>query len=146
MINGKLFDWESVTIVLPSGASIGISEINYSDERPIEERYGKGSLPRGFGRKNYKASGSMTLDRDEANLLQLALGGSFYSGLLFPIIVSYAVESQPPITDSLPACKIVKIDVSAKQDDDNAGQVKLDFKILETIKWNFVPAVLPIIS
>ena len=114
MINGKLFDWESVTIVLPSGVSIGISEINYSDERPIEERYGKGSTPRGYGRKNYKASGSMTLDREEANLLQLALGGSFYSALLlFPIVVAYAVESQPPITDSLPACKITKIDVSA---------------------------------
>ena len=64
-INGILYDWESVEIQLPQGVAVGIEEISYTDERPIEARYGKGSTPRGYGRKNYKGSGSMTLDKDE---------------------------------------------------------------------------------
>lgn len=135
-VNGKLYDWESVGISLPSGEAVGISEINYSDERPVEERFGKGSVARGYGRKNYKASGSMTLDRDEADRLLDALGGSFYDGKPFPITVEYANEDQPGITDVLPGCKITKVDTSAKQDEDNAGQMKFDFKILSPIKWN----------
>lgn len=136
-INGNYYDWESVEIQLDSGgAAIGITEISYSDERPIEGRYGKGSVPRGYGRKNYKASGSMTLDKDESERLRESLGGSFYKGKPFPVIVSYANDDQPTITDKLPDVKITKADTSAKQDDDNAGPVKLDFVILSPIEWN----------
>ncbi|MDY6904084.1 MAG: hypothetical protein SWH61_05295 [Thermodesulfobacteriota bacterium] len=139
-INGKQYDWEDVTINLKSGIAIGITEINYADERGIEPRYGKGATPRGYGRKNYKASGDMTLDRDEAEALRNALGGSFYKGDPFPVTVGYANDDQPAVTDILPDIKITKADTSAKQDDDNAGAVKLDFEILSPIKWNGVSA------
>lgn len=141
-INGNYYDWESIEIQLqPSGVAIGITEISYSDERGIEARYGKGSKPRGYGRKNYKSSGSMTLDRDAAELLRKGMGGSFYKGKPFPIIVAYANDGQDTITDKLPDCKITKADTSGKQDDDNAGAVKLDYIILSPIEWNGTPAV-----
>lgn len=73
-VNGNLYDWESIEVQLPSGICIGITNIDYDDERPIEERYGKGNVPRGFGRKNYKASAKMELDLDEAERLRMALG------------------------------------------------------------------------
>ena len=131
-INGNYFDWKSIEIQLqPSGVALGVTEINYNDERGIEARYGKGAIPRGFGRKNYKASGSMTLDKDEAETLRKGLGGSFYSDKPFPIIVSYANDDQDTVTDTLPDCMITKVDTSGKQDDDNAGAVKFDFIILE---------------
>lgn len=139
-INGTKHDWESMEIQLPNGVVIGVTEISYSDEKPIEARYGKGSVPRGYGRKNYKASGSMSLDRDEAERLRVSLGGSFYKSSPFPIIVSYANPGEPVITDILPDCKITKADTSGKQDDDNAGAVKVDFEILSPIKWNGVNA------
>lgn len=139
MINGNRFDWESIEIALPSGIAIGINEISYSDERPIEPRYGKGGIPRGFGRKNYKASGNMTLDREDADRLRLALGGSVYKGQ-FPITVSYANDDQATVVDVLPGCKIIKTDTGSKQGDDNAGQLKYDFAILEPIKWGGVDA------
>ncbi|MGE4297527.1 MAG: hypothetical protein AB7E47_05805 [Desulfovibrionaceae bacterium] len=134
-INGNLFDWESVTIQLPQGETVGVTDISYNDERSVEGRYGKGGKPRGFGRKNYKASGSMTLDRDEAERLRVALGGTVYGGEPFAITVSYANDDQETVTDTLPDCKISKQDLSAKQEDDNAGQVKFDFAILSPIKW-----------
>jgi hypothetical protein len=134
-INGNLYDWESIEIQLPSGTAIGITNIDYDDERPIEERYGKGNVARGYGRKNYKASGKMELDLDEAERLREELGGSMYDGEPFPIVVSYATEGQPTVTDTLPSCKITKTSTSGKQGDDNVGQRKYDFKILAPIQW-----------
>lgn len=135
MINGQLYDWEDVEIKLPSGTAAAVTEISYNDEKSIEARYGKGSKPRGYGRKNYKASGSMTMDRDEFESLKKALGGSVYKKPL-NIVVSYGADDLPTVTDTLPDVVITKIDSSnTKQDSDNAGQMKLDFTILSPIKW-----------
>ena len=135
-INGNYYDWESIEIQLPNGIAVGATEISYNDERGIEARYGKGAIPRGYGRKNYKAAGNMSLDKDEAERLRSALGGGFFTKSPFPIIVSYANHDQPTVTDTLPDCMITKTDTSAKQEDDNVGVVKLDFAILSPIKWD----------
>ncbi|MDY0348767.1 MAG: hypothetical protein RBR13_08050 [Tenuifilaceae bacterium] len=135
-VNGNLYDWESVEIMLPGGLAIGVTEISYNDERAIEARYGKGATPRGWGRKNYKAAGSMSLDRDEFERLRAALGGSVYKAKPFPIIAKYGNDDQPVVVDTLPDCMVTKQDTSGKQEDDNTGAVKLDFVILSPIKWN----------
>lgn len=140
-INGNLYDWESVEIQLPNGTVIGIESISYNDERPITPRHGKGSTPRGYGRGNYKASGSMELDLDEAERLRKALGGSVYGGKPFVIIISYGTDDQPTVTDTLPDVKIVKKDSGAKQGDENTGVRKLDFEIMSAVKWGGEPAV-----
>ena len=139
-INGQLYDWESIEIQLPSGIVVGVTNIDYDDERPVEERYGKGSVPRGVGRKNYKASAKIELDLDEAERLREALGGSVYSDS-FPIVVSYADEGLATVTDTLPNCMIVKTSSGGKQGDDNVGQRKYDLKVLEPIEWGGEPAL-----
>lgn len=140
-INGNLYDWESVEIQFPSGIAIGVTNIDYDDERPIKPRHGKGSLPRGHGRENYKATAKMEMDLDEAVRLQEALGGSVYDGPPFIIVVSYATEGMPVITDVLPMCKITKTGSGAKQGDDNVGQRKYDLTLLAPIEWDGTPAL-----
>lgn len=141
MINGKMYDWESVEIKLPSGTAVGVAEISYNDEKGTEARYGKGAVPRGYGRKNYKASGSMTLDRDEFEKLKTAQGGNVYGNKPFPIVVSYGTGDQPTVIDTLPDVLITKTDSSnTKQDSENVSQMKLDFTILSPIKWGDSPA------
>lgn len=144
MVNDNLYDWESVNIILPGGIAIGLTNIDYDDERPIEARHGKGSLPRGYGRKNYKATAKIEMDADEAMRLQMALGGSVYDSLPFPIVVTYAMDGAPPIVDTLPLCKITKTGSGAKQGDDNVGVRKYDLTLLAPIVWGGVPALLPI--
>ena len=139
-INGNLYDWESIEIELPSGITVGMTEINYSDERGVEARYGKGSVPRGYGLKNYAASGSGTLDKDEYERLRSALGGSLYTKTPWVIVVSYANYDQAAIVDIIKGVMITKQDTSVKQNDDNTGQVKIDFVALEPIEWNGGPA------
>lgn len=140
-INGNQYDWESVAIQLPNGTAIGVTDISYNDERPVEARYGKGSLPRGYGRGNYKAGGSMELDLDEFERLKQALGGSLYSCAPFPIVASYANDDQPKVVDTLPDVKITKVDSGAKQGENNVGVRKVDFVILSPIKWGGSPAL-----
>lgn len=139
-INGNLYDWESVEITSISGVMVGATEITYSDERSVEARYGKGSVPRGYGRGNYKATGSVTMDLDEFQKFQLACGGKIYNQTPVPIVVKYANDDQLPVVDILPKCMFTKNDTSAKQGETTAGERKLDFIILEPIKWGGVAA------
>jgi len=98
-------------------------------------------LPRGRGPGNYKASGSIEMDLDEAERLRAAQGGSYYKGKPFPVIVSYANDDMPAVTDTLPDVKITKVDSGAKQGENNVGKRKFDIVILSPIKWGGEPAL-----
>jgi hypothetical protein len=142
-VNGKYYDWEDINVLLPHGTAAGITEIKYSDEQPVTARYGRGAVPRGYGRGNYSASGSMVLDRDEWERLkeELAKSGAIYDHEPFTIVVSYANHEQPEIVDTLKSCKISKFDGGGgAQGDDNAGPVTCEFTILEPIQWGGTPA------
>lgn len=143
-INGRGYDWEDISVMLPHGIAVGITEVGYKDGQDIEARYGKGAVPRSYGRKNYEASGSFTLDRDEWERLKAGLAltgaGGLYDHAPFPIVVTYANNDMGTIVDTLPACKITSFDQSTSQGDDNASAMKCEIKILSPILWNGVPA------
>ena len=145
-INGRQYDHEDCRIMLPSGLAFGLTELNYEDGQDIEARYGRGAVARGWGRKNYEASGSMTMDRDQFEPFKRALAltagasGGFLDHRPFNIISSYANEDQGLITDTLPDVKVTKHSTSYKQGEANDNQIKIDFTILSPIKWNGVPA------
>jgi len=146
-INGRQYDWEDIHVVLPHGEAVGITEIKYTDGQSIEVRYGRGAVPRGWGRNNYESSGSMVLDRDEWEKFKLRLagtgGGSIYDHTPFPIVVCYANNDQETIVDTLKDCKVTKFDGGgAAQGDANASPITCEFTILSPILWNGVPAKL----
>ena len=144
MINGKHYDWEDTSVMMPHGVAALISEIKYSDEQPVTPRYGRGATAKGYGRGNYKATGSATLDREEWELLKPYLAsenGAIYDHKPFPIVVAYANSDQLPVVDTLPDCKITKFDGGGgSQGDDNVSPITLDFEILKPILWNGIPA------
>ena len=144
-INGRQYDWEDITVTTLSGEQVGITEIKYEDGQDIEARYGKGAVPRGYGRKNYEASGSMVLDRDEWERLKIALAatgrGKIFDHVPFPIVVAYANDDMGQIVDLLKSCKITKFTGGgAAQGDDNASPITCDFTILEPIVYNGIAA------
>ncbi len=71
--NGQRYDWESITVTGPQGEIAEISEIKYEDGQSATARYGRGSVPHGYGRGNYEASGSMVLGREEWEKLKKEL-------------------------------------------------------------------------
>ena len=145
-INGKNYDWEDIHVITLTGEQIGITEIKYSDEQSVTARYGRGAVPRGYGRGNYEASGSMVLDRDEWEKLKLALvalsnTGGIYDHKPFPIVVSYANDDMGTVIDTLRDCKISKFDGGGgSQGDDNVSPITCEFTILSPILCNGIPA------
>ena len=129
-INGRTYDWEDVTITLPSGVLIDVEEITYEDEREIEAVYGKGSKPRSYGRGNYKAQGTLKMQRPE--FLRMIADVGDYNNKPIVISVDYAEDDQPAQNDKLKDCLFTKRSFSAAQGDTKLV-VELDFNILTGI-------------
>lgn len=139
MINGKKYGWEDITVTFPQGVMVGISEIEYSDKKETEAIYGKGSNPVGYGEGNYSAEGKAKMTKEEFENFKVSLmatsGKALYRHTPFPIIVSYANDDQPTVTDTLPACKITSMSNAPKQGDKTVD-VEIQFVVLKPILWN----------
>lgn len=138
-INGRGYDWEDIHVQFPHGEAVGITEIKYTDGQSIEARFGRGAVPRAYGRGNYEASGSFVMDRDEWERLKenLAQEGAIYDHAPFTIVVAYANNDMGTVVDTLKSCKITKFDGGgAAQGDANASPISCEITILEPILWN----------
>ncbi len=103
-VNGQTYGWGDVDVKIP-GLVLVVQEISYDDEQEMEESYGKGYRPRGYGKGNYKASGKMSMLRDDYDDVLAyckAKGVPFY-GIEWPsVVVSYARRSSPPSAATRP--------------------------------------------
>jgi hypothetical protein len=81
MINGLVYDYESIKLVLPSGLSIMSEKISYGDKKDDEVVYGSNGLPVGIGRGEYSGDFEIEFGRAEYETLNLftASSGGFYN-------------------------------------------------------------------
>lgn len=141
-VNGKNYDWGDVDVKFP-GLVLVVQEISYDDEQDMEESYGRGYKPRGFGKGNYKASGKLSMLRDDyEDLLAFckARGVSFYDLELPSIVVSYADNGKAISTDELKKVRPIKRSHKAAQGDKSLS-VDVDLMIVGGIITNGVQAV-----
>jgi len=103
MINGTVYDYESIGVLLPTGRTLGIEKINYKDKKEDEVINGSDGLPLGIGRGEYTGDCDAELYRAEYDVLDAysAAYGGFYNMPPIPIVVSYGHNGQPIITDKL---------------------------------------------
>ncbi len=130
-VNGKAYSWADVDVKLP-GLVLNVQEISYDDEQEMEEVYGKGNKPRGYGVGNYKASGKMSLLRDDyEDVLAYckAKKVSFYNLEIPSIVVSYANEGDRTRIDELKKVKFIKRANKAAQGDKSLS-VDIDLMIV----------------
>lgn len=119
MINGKNYDWNSVTAKIP-GLTLQIQDISYGDEMEKEASYGKGSMPRGYGTGNYKATTKMSMLKDDFDDLVAYCkkkGIPIYKLEIPKITVSYANDGERTKMDVIENVGITKIDDKAAQGD-----------------------------
>lgn len=141
-VNGKNYDWGDVDVKFP-GLVLVVQEISYDDEQDMDESYGRGYKPRGFGKGNYKASGKLSMLRDDyEDLLAFckARGVSFYDLELPSIVVSYADNGKAISTDELKKVRPIKRTHKAAQGDKSLS-VDVDLMIVGGIITNGVQAV-----
>ena len=141
-VNGVAYGWGDVDVKIP-GLPLTVQEISYDDEQELEEAYGRGSKPRGYGRGNYKASGKISMLRDDYDDLLAyckARGTPFY-GLEFPsVVVSYANPGDRTRIDELRRVKPTKRSKKAAQGDKTLT-VDIDLMIVGGIVTDGVEAV-----
>ncbi len=130
-VNGISYGWGDVDVKVP-GLNLVVQEISYDDEQEMEESYGKGGRPRGYGKGNYKASGKMSMHRDDFDdVLDYckATGKPFY-GVEFPsVVVSYANPGGRTRIDELKRVVFVKRSHKAAQGDKTLS-VDIDLMIV----------------
>ena len=118
-VNGINYGWGDVDVKIP-GLNLVVQEISYDDEQEMEESYGRGNRPRGYGKGNYKASGKMSMLRDDFDdVLDYckATGKSFYNVELPSVIVSYGNPGGRTRIDELKRVVFVKRSHKAAQGD-----------------------------
>lgn len=118
-VNSINYGWGDVDVKIP-GLNLVVQEISYDDEQEMEESYGKGYRPRGYGKGNYKASGKMSMLRDDFDdVLDYckAMGKSFYNVELPSVVVSYGNPGGRTRIDELKRVVFVKRSHKAAQGD-----------------------------
>lgn len=139
LINGKCYDWSSVTINVSGMESIEPEEISYDDEQELELIYGKGGRPRGYGTGNQKNSVKLSMAREDFNeMIRVIMSQgykSFYKYIIPKITVSYADEGAPTTTDVLTNVKFSKRSLKAAQGDKKM-KVDLDGVAVGGVKTN----------
>lgn len=139
-VNGRSFDWESLSakVVTFAGVDdlINLKSVDWSDTRGVTPTYGIGGSPNGWGRRNYRAQGSMEIaDETYAKLLRRAvLVGGFYN-LRFnlnlsygdtPYSVGYGERQDVLLSDCIPARR----GGASRQGVSEARIIRVEFEIL----------------
>lgn len=139
LINGKCYDWSSVTINVSGMDSMELQEISYDDEQELEPIYGKGGKIRGYGTGNQKNSVKLSMSREDFNEMIRVIKSkgytSFYKYMIPKITVSYADEGAATTTDVLTNVKFSKRSLKAAQGD-KSMKVDLDGIAIGGIKLN----------
>ena len=118
LINGKAYDWSSVTIGVTGCEDIEPVEISYSDALEREAIYGKGGKIRGYGNGNYSGTCDITLQREDFNqFVKSFKGKKFYNIVIDKVTVSYADEGAETSTDVITKVVINGRDFKAAQGD-----------------------------
>jgi len=103
MINGIIYDFESIKAMLPTGMILTLDKIDYKDKKDDEVITGTNGVPIGIGRGDYSGTCEADFGRFEYDALDeyASSHGGFYNMPPVPIVVSYGHTGQQPVTDTL---------------------------------------------
>lgn len=139
LINGKCYDWSSVSIGMTGMDSVELQEISYDDEQELEAIYGRGGKIRGYGTGNQKNSVKISMLREDFNEMLRVMKKNgytrFYQAIIPKITVSYADDGAQTSTDVLTNVIFSKRSLKAAQGD-KSMKVDLDGMAVGGIRLN----------
>ena len=143
MINGQIYDFESIKTILPTGMTLTIEKISYKDKKDDEVFTGSNGIPLGIGRGEYSGDCEVELGRAEYDALDAYASnhGGFYNMPPIPIVVSYGHVGQAPVTDTIQV-HFTERDFSAAKGDKNL-KIPLKGKLTAPLLTNGRPAYVP---
>lgn len=139
-VQGRAYDWESLTMTV-DGVEIGnVKSVDWSDTRGITPTYGIGGMPRGYGRRNYRAQASMEIADETVKymLLRAAAVGGIYN-LRFNLVLQYGNNAYSSgygsdvQTTSLKNCRITRRGGASRQGVAEARIQRYELEVLDGI-------------
>jgi len=136
-INGLLYSWSDIRVILLGRILTGITAIDYKDGQTTKGVMGRGKKRVGRVSGNYQASGSITLLMDEVEALNRSLpaGQSIYDIPPFDIPVAYVNPENILVTHILKQCVFLEQNRESKAGEVKEIEVKLPLDVSE-IDWN----------
>lgn len=102
MINGTLYSWADVVVVIGGVPVTGITAIEYDDKQDIANVYGAGRFPIGRAKGRITTSAKINLLQEEVEAIQRnAPNGRLQDIAPFEIIVSYLPDNGIIVTDKI---------------------------------------------
>ena len=134
-VNGKLYDWADIVLVIAGVPVTGITGIEYKDDQDIVTKYGAGRYPVGFAKGSITSTGKITLYQEEVEAMQRqSLTGRLQDIAPFDIIVSYLPDTGIVSIDKLRNC-MFKNNGRGWKEGDTGQEVEIDL-VMSHIQWN----------
>lgn len=123
-VNGFEYSFASIEINIDGTRYYGATSITYDDSLTPGRAKGTSTLPVGSTAGEWDGSASIEFNRRDADALIAGLGNGF-GRVVFPIVVQYAEDGMPVVTDELPRVRISKASHSNSTGSD-ASKVSFD--------------------
>ena len=134
-VNGKLYDWADIVLVIAGVPVTGITGIEYKDDQDIVTKYGAGRYPVGFAKGRITSTGKITLYQEEVEAMQRqSLTRRLQDISPFDIIVSYLPDTGILSIDKLRNC-MFKNNGRGWKEGDTGQEVEIDL-VMSHIQWN----------
>jgi len=92
LINGKTYDYVSITMTILGVPILGVKSINYTEEQEKNNNYGTGTMPVSRGQGEIKCSGSLELPMEEVERIRSASpNGKLLDIGMFDIVIVHGV-------------------------------------------------------
>ena len=134
-VNGKLYDWADIVLVIAGVPVTGITGIEYKDDQDIVTKYGAGRYPVGYAKGRITSTGKITLFQEEVEAMQRqSITGRLQDIAPFDIIVSYLPDTGIVSIDKLRNCMFMNNGRGWKEGD-TGQEVEIDL-VMSHIQWN----------
>lgn len=138
-VQNRAFDWESLTILMDGFPIANAKSVDWSDTYGVTPVYGAGGAPIAWGRRNYRAQGSMEIaDADYAAFhSRLSAFGGIYQAD-FNLLLKYGNNSiargySAGHSVHLKGCKLSRRGGASRQGAAEARIVRLEYEILNGV-------------
>lgn len=134
-VNGKLYDWADIVLVIAGVPVTGITGIEYKDDQDIVTKYGAGRYPVGYAKGRITSTGKITLFQEEVEAMQRqSITGRLQDIAPFDIIVSYLPDTGIVSIDKLRNC-MFKNNGRGWKEGETGQEVEIDL-VMSHIQWN----------
>lgn len=113
----KQYSYADITLAIGGKILAGATAVEYSEKQNKEALYGRGNKPYAIQSGNVEYEGKIEIWQSELEALIRDAAGQDILKLDFDLVVNYAAEDGPTVTDILKGCQFTEFGKNMSQGD-----------------------------